>query len=483
MALHAIPSFGALFLGLIVAGAILLVVTLVASDRGRTLLKVLLIVPAVLLVIAFLALFSWRAVSRDEVVRHQAQLEHEQLQVTRITAGHLGRRLQPSARLSGKITCNGRLLPRGTIRLVPTGANDRPMEILGGRVVQGRYSLAEVPIGSYRAEVTAFRVSGGTESEEGEVESLEAEQYLPDRYNEQSELRVTVGRGENVYDIGLNVDLDEALADGKVPIALAAAQSDMIEFSRGEALVPTPMDRPPPAATVSEIAAADEDVAAALDARPPSAEPPPAAPPHAEETAAEGEPSSDGKLPDWVGTSPHKAGGVYRMPIEVGPYSTREECDQELPAKLRAAVDEYAATYLGRGARGQVRLAIDYIQREIVKDECEQKQEVKISPEGQPEKFADVLYLHVLLEFDRAVNARIEEEWNQALVTERLGGVAALGVLVFVFLGAVWSYLKIDLATGGAYRGRLRLVAGTLILVAIAVGWMLVRFAVASASV
>jgi len=477
MPLRAIPSFGAVTLGLIVAGAILLAVSLVASERGRTLLRALLIVPVVLLVIAFLAIFSWRAVSRDEVVRHQPLLDHLPQRGAPFAARHPGRRLQPTARLSGKITCEGRLLPRGTMRLVPTGANDRPMEILGCRVVKGRYALAEVPIGSYRAEVTAFRVSGGTESEEGEVESLEAEQYLPARYNEQSELPITVVRGENVIDLDLNVDLDEALADGKVPIALAAAQSDMIQSYGGEALVSTPMDRPPPAATVSEIAAADEDVAAALAAAPSAALPP------AGETAAEGESPPSGELPDWVGTAPDKVEGVYRMPIEVGPYSTREECDQELPAKLRAAVAEYAATYLGRGARGQVRLPTDYIQREIVKDECEQKKEVKISPEGQPEKFADVLYLHVLLEFDRAVNARLEEEWHQALVAERLGGVGALGVLVFVFLGAVWSYLKIDLATGGAYRGRLRLVAGTLILIAIAVGWMLVRFASASVGV
>lgn len=473
MHLRPFPVFGALTLGLIVAGAILLIVSLAASERGRTLLKALLIVPVVLLVIALLALVSWRTVQRDEVVRHQATLEHVTEEVARIADGNLGRRLQRTARLSGKVTCKGRLLPRGNIRLVPTGANGRPKETLAGCVVKGRYSFADVPIGSYRAEVTAFRVSGGAESEEGEVESIEAEQYLPARYNEQSELRVAVVPGENTVDMDLSVDLDEALADGKVPIALPSARSDMIESPRAEALAPTPLEMPPPAATASEIAAADEDVAVSLAA----------AVTPAKEPAAEAKSPPAGKVPDWVGTTPHKAGGVYQMPIEVGPYSTREECDQELAAKLRAAVDQYAATYLGRGARGQVRLPIDYVESEIVKDEYEQKKEVKISPEGQPEKFADVLYLHVLLEFDRAANARIQEEWNKALVADRLGGVAAMGVLVFVLLGAVWSYLKIDLATGGAYRGRLRLVAATLFLIAIVVGWMLVRIGISSGSV
>jgi len=464
-----IGLFAALTLGLIVAGAILLVVSLVASERGRTLLKALLLVPAVFLVIAFLALFGYRAAS---VGRHQAMLLHNPppLEVAGIRDAQVGPARQPAGRLSGTITCNKRLLPRGTIRLVPTG--DRPMEIVQGCVVNGRYSFAELSMGSYRVEVTAFRVSGGTESEEGDVESLEAEQYLPERYNEDTELRVTVGPGATSYDMDLSVDLDEALADGKVPIALAVAQGELVEPPEVEAPDTTEWE-PPPAAAASETAAADEDVAVAMAA----------AVTPAKETTAEDKSPPTGELADWVGTPPQKVKGVYRMPIKVGPYSTREECDQELPKELRAAIDQYAATYLGRGVRGQIRLPIDYVKREIVKDECEQKKEVKISPEGQPEKFADVLYVHVLLEFDREVNARIEEEWNKALVTERLGGVGVLGVLVFVLLGAVWSYLKIDLATGGAYRGRLRLVAAALILIAIVVGWMLVRIGTYSGSV
>ena len=469
-----IGLFALLTLGLIVAGAIVLVVSLVASERGRTLLKVLLIVPAVLLVIALpviallgIATGLMRSGSHVQTATvYIPPAQTVEVELADMGDGLIDRSPQAVGRLSGTITCQGKLLPRGTVRLVPTKANDRPTETFAGRVVKGRYSFAEVPIGSYRVEVAAFRVIGGAETEEGEVESLEAEQYLPERYNDQSELRVNVGRGENVYDMGLSVDLDEELADGKVPIALAVAQGEPIEPPEAEAPDATELERPPPAADSAwEIAAADEDVAAALAA----------ALTPTEETAAEGESRPTGELADWVGTPPQKVKGVYRMPIEVGPYATREECDQELPKELHAAIDRYAATYLGRGARGQVRLPIDYVKSEIVKDECERKKEVKISPEGQPEKFADVLYVHVLLEFDRAVNARIEEEWNKALVAERLGGVGALGVLVFVLLGAVWSYLKIDLATGGAYRGRLRLVAAALVLIAIVVGWMLVR--------
>ena len=462
MVFRAIPLIATVMLGLIVLGTILLIVSLSASEKGRTLLKAVLVVPGVFLVIVFLALFGYRAalVSRHEAIAIQHQGATEE-----IRDNQLIRLNQPTGRLSGTITCNKRPLPRGTIRLA--GGIDRPMPVLQGDIVKGRYSFSKLPSGSYRVEVTAFRVTGGTESEEGEVESLEAEQYLPKKYNDQSELRLTVVPGKNDFDLDLNVDLDQELAHGKVPIALAMADGDKIGLPERRKPATAGAERPPGAADLaSEIAAADEEVAAALSAA--------VAP--AEEPDAAGESAPAGDLPDWVGAAPHKVKGVYRMPVEVGPFSTREECDQELPKTLQAAIDQYAATYLGPRARGQIRLPLDYVKSKIIKTECEQHKEVQISPEGQiPEQFVDMLHLHVLLEFDRAANARIEEEWGKVVVAERLYGVGALGVLVFVLLGSVWSYLRIDLATGGAYRGRLRLVAATLFLIAIVVGLMLVR--------
>ncbi|HUT93843.1 MAG TPA: hypothetical protein VMY37_30550 [Thermoguttaceae bacterium] len=468
MAVPAIGLLAAMMLVAIVVGAILVAVSLTATERGRTLLKALLIVPpAVLLVIAFLgALFGYRAGQQARIAEMHAHGTEE------VRDTQLGRSHQPAGRLSGTITCNKRPLPRGTIRVVPNG--DRPMPIARVHVVDGRYSFAELSIGSYRVEVTAFRVIGGAETEEGEVESLEAEQYLPERYNEQSELRVTVGRGENDYDMDLSVDLDQELADGKVPIALAVGQTNTIQSPEVEAPDATELEPPPAADSASEIAAADPDVAAALTAAVAPAEKPDAA----------GESAPAGDLPDWVGAAPHKVGGIYQMAIEVGPFSTRAECDQEASKELRAAIDEYVATYLGPQARGQVRLPIDYVRSEVVTEEGWEELEVRITPEGQiPEKLVKMPRLHLLLKFPHKVNLRLKEEWGKVVVHERLYGVGALGVLVFVLLGAVWSYLRIDLATGGAYRGRLRLVAATLVLIAIVVGWMLVRIGSYSGSV
>ena len=49
--------------GLLAVGVIVAIALLLSSERGRTVLKTLLIVPAVLLVAALLTLFSWRAAS------------------------------------------------------------------------------------------------------------------------------------------------------------------------------------------------------------------------------------------------------------------------------------------------------------------------------------------------------------------------------------------------------------------------------------
>jgi len=194
----------------------------------------------------------------------------------------------------------------------------------------------------------------------------------------------------------------------------------------------------------------------------------------AESDEAEAEPAPAVHRPDWVEAEPRKVGGAYQMAIAVGPYSTRLECDRELPEELNRAIDEYVSVYIGPRACGHVRLPLQYIQDEIVKENWLEQKQVVISPKGQiPEKRVAMAQLHVLLEFDHAVNARIQEAWNTVVVRERLYGVGALTATLLVLLSTVYGYLRIDLATGGAYRGRLRLAAAAVILIAIVAGLVL----------
>jgi hypothetical protein len=185
--------------------------------------------------------------------------------------------------------------------------------------------------------------------------------------------------------------------------------------------------------------------------------------PLAEEPSAGEEPADDDR-PDWVDAAPHRAGGVYRMPIMVGPYTTRLECDAKLPDELRNAIDAYVTDYIGPEASGRVRLPSDYVREHVARETWQQTKRFSVGP---------MVQLHVLLEFDREVNARLDEQWHRAMVAERLGGAGTLAVAGFLLLSAVWGYLRVDLATGGAYRGRLRLAAGAAMLAVIsAVVWL-----------
>ena len=64
--------------------------------------------------------------------------------------------------------------------------------------------------------------------------------------------------------------------------------------------------------------------------------------------------------------------------------------------------------------------------------------------------------LHALVEFDDALRADMHRLWRQAFVTDRLRYAAGGFALLLASLAAVCGYLKIDLATEGRHRRRLR---------------------------
>jgi len=154
--------------------------------------------------------------------------------------------------------------------------------------------------------------------------------------------------------------------------------------------------------------------------------------------------------PEWVDRQPDRnQQGEFEMPIAVGPYTTRAECREELAASLERAVGDYAAAAIGPQARGAVHLPPAYIQDKIVRQEWDEWKQYE-PPLGEMVK------LHVLLVFDREAGSRLSEEWNRILVGRRLRAVAGAGAVLLALLSTAWAYLKIDLATGGAHRGRLR---------------------------
>lgn len=187
--------------------------------------------------------------------------------------------------------------------------------------------------------------------------------------------------------------------------------------------------------------------------------------------ASEIELSPDPNRPKWVDASGQQVGGVYRTTAAVGPYTTRAECERELPRELRAAVDEYVEIYLGPNAVHRVELPLDYVREKIVEEEWLETRQVTVSPTKQ----VPMVRLHVLLGFDREVNGRLDQAWRRAVVHGKLWALGTAGSVALLVLSTFWGYLKTDLATRGAYRGRLRFATGLAVALVLLIGLAVLR--------
>ena len=169
--------------------------------------------------------------------------------------------------------------------------------------------------------------------------------------------------------------------------------------------------------------------------------------------------------PDWVGSPPRLIDDCYQVSVSTTPYATPLDCNPELNQEIERAVDEYAARVLAGQAAGKIRLPMDYVRSHIVKSQYQQAVTTSVGP---------MVKLHALLQFDRETRSRIDQQWNDILMARRLrhagGGLAGL----LLVLSVAWGYLRTDLATAGAYRGRLRILATLAILTVLVVSLALV---------
>lgn len=163
--------------------------------------------------------------------------------------------------------------------------------------------------------------------------------------------------------------------------------------------------------------------------------------------------------PAWVDREePFKDGSVYKWPLELELAVDRAEAEQKyLAGAVNEAIRRYIPSRLRLESRAAdvVHLPHDYIVENVIVDTWAEPVQASTG---------DFVKLHVLLEFDRETNRLIEERWAQHVAAQRLwtaGGLLGVGLLV---LASAFAYLRVDLATEGKYRGRLRIVAAAAIL-------------------
>lgn len=115
-----------------------------------------------------------------------------------------------SSSLLGTCSYGGAPIEEGNIRLFPIDGT--PGHGAATRIEQGRFAFppaAGLVAGEYLVAISATRATGRTvvgEGLPGEPATVpEIEQYIPERYNQDSQLRVTLKPGENEHDFTLSL--------------------------------------------------------------------------------------------------------------------------------------------------------------------------------------------------------------------------------------------------------------------------------------
>ena len=98
--------------------------------------------------------------------------------------------------VSGAVTYLGKPIERGTIRFVPTGETRGPAA--GATIDQGKYEVSAkggVFVGTHRVEITAIATGKAPRGRDPASMEVAGVQYLPQKYNRQSTLTVTIESG------------------------------------------------------------------------------------------------------------------------------------------------------------------------------------------------------------------------------------------------------------------------------------------------
>lgn len=113
--------------------------------------------------------------------------------------------------VQGKISVNGAPLEEAEIQFVPVTSTGGDQ--LGAAVIKGEYSLADaerLKEGEYQVQIRAFRGTGkkiwdgmGDGTNKNMVEDLK--QFIPAKYNDTSELKVSLKSGKNEFSANLEI--------------------------------------------------------------------------------------------------------------------------------------------------------------------------------------------------------------------------------------------------------------------------------------
>jgi len=163
--------------------------------------------------------------------------------------------------------------------------------------------------------------------------------------------------------------------------------------------------------------------------------------------------------PDWVDVPPKRVGNLYRVAISAGPYKTIPECHRALESELRQ-VFRHRLEQLNLGhsqpSLETLGLGLDFVLREICRMEWTETTEPS---------FGKMKTVHVLMEFDNAVDDQIRIAYRNYHRSFRIAQVGGIAGLVVGTLALIYGLLQLDTWTRGYYTKRLFLAVPAVIIV------------------
>jgi hypothetical protein len=159
--------------------------------------------------------------------------------------------------------------------------------------------------------------------------------------------------------------------------------------------------------------------------------------------------------PDWVAQPPRMVGGVQRVVLQAGPYTTLQECYTQLRAEMREAVADHLGELVREATANpspwvpdlaSMGITDGYIIRELLIDQFVEDGEAS---------FGLTKTACGLVEFPEYQDQRLLDSWKRHARRDRVAMAVLGSAVVLIALGGAFALLKIDTWTRGYYTKRL----------------------------
>jgi len=158
--------------------------------------------------------------------------------------------------------------------------------------------------------------------------------------------------------------------------------------------------------------------------------------------------------PEWVDHPPKRVGDVYRAVVSSDPFSTVDECFEQLESRFPGEVQKRLAKLVPSDqsslVSGEAILAsgvtLDYIMREVCREQFTEITE---------RDYGAMKQVHVLMEFTPAIETRLLDSWQSHMRRYRLVPVVEIAGCVLAALALLYGMLRFDTWTRGYYTKRL----------------------------